>query len=195
MKDLKEIINFLLGFMPWILFLIFSGQTFVSLERSILIGASASLIFGFKELRRGFLLQWGTLLFFIACVITVNGLKWVWVAKSMGIISNGFLACLVWGTLLIGKPFTLQYARAELPQERWNDPALVRSCQVIAIVWACLLSFLALMAGFKIMNPGLYPDRIYVGMTAAIMVGGIVFTTMYKKYKRSQAHSTEVGAS
>ena len=190
MKDLKELVNFLLGFMPWILFLFFSGQTFVSLERSIIIGLLASLIFGFKELRNGFLLQWGTLIFFIVCAVTVNGMKLIFVAKNMGIISNGFLALVIWWTIMIGKPFTLQYARAELPKERWNDPALMQSCRLLAIVWALLLTFLALVACFKSLNPALYPDQVYLGISVAAIVGGIVFTTVYKKYKRSQSHST-----
>ena len=175
--------------MPWILFLFFSGQTFVSLERSVLIGLGASLIFGFKELRRGFLLQWGTLIFFIACAITVDVMKSVFIAKSMGILSNGFLALLVWWTILTGKPFTLQYARAELPQERWNDPELIHSCRVLAVVWALLLTFLALAACFKMLNPGLYPGGVYLGISIAAIAGGIVFTSLYKKYKRSRAHA------
>ena len=181
--------NFLLGFMPWLLFLFFSGQTFSSLERSIIIGLLASLIFGFKELRRGFLLQWGTLIFFIACAITVNLMKSVWVAKSMGVISNGSLAFLIWGTIFAGKPFTLQYARAELPQERWDDPALIRSCRFMAVVWALLLTFLALMAYLKNSNPTLWPDWINFGISITVIVGGIVFTSLYKKYKRNQSRS------
>jgi len=191
MKELKELMNFLLGFMPWLLFLFFSGQTFSSLERSIIIGLLASLIFGFKELRGGFLLQWGTLIFFITCVITVDVMKSIWVAKSMGIISNGFLACLIWGTIFIGKPFTLQYARAELPKERWNDPALIRSCQFLAVVWAFLLTFLALTAYFKNSKSALYPDWVYFDITIAVILGGIVFTSLYKKYKRNQSHSNK----
>jgi hypothetical protein len=119
-------------------------------------------------------------------VITVNGMKWIFVAKSMGIISNGFLALLIWWTLMIGKPFTLQYARAELPKEQWDDPALIQSCRFLAVVWAFLLTFLALIAAFKSFKPGVYPDGIYFGITIAMIVGGIVFTTVYKKYKRSQ---------
>ncbi len=186
MKDLKEMINFLLGFMPWLLFLFFSGHSFVSLERSIVIGLLASLIFGFKELRKGYLLQWGSLIFFIVCAITVDGMKSLGVAKNMGIISNGFLSFVIWVTILMGKPFTLQYARAELPKERWNEPALIRSCRFLAIIWAILLTFLAAVAYFKNLKPGLYPDWVYFDITIAGIFGGIVFTTLYKKYKRSQ---------
>ncbi len=187
MKELKELTTFLLGFMPWLLFLFFSGQTFVSLERSILLGLLASLIFGFRELRRGFLLQWGTLIFFIACAIAVDWMKSLEVAKNMGIISNGSLACLIWGTILIGKPFTLQYARAELPKERWDDPALMRSCRFLAVVWAIALTFLALVAYVKNLNPTLCPGWLNFDISIAVIVGGIVFTTGYKKYKRSQS--------
>jgi len=189
MKDLKELVGFVLGFMPWILFLIFAGGTFVSLERAIVVGFLASLVFGFRELRKGFLLQWGTLISFIVCLVTVDGLKWVAVAKSMGIISNGFLALVIWWTILTGKPFTLQYARAELPKERWDDPTLLQSCRFLAVVWACLLTFLALAAGFKSWKPGVFPDGIYFAVTIAAIVGGIVFTSWYKKYKRSRASS------
>ena len=187
MKALKELIGFLLGFTPWLLFLFLSGHSFASLERSILAGLAACLVFGFRELRRGYLLQWGTLFFFVVCAVAVDGLKMVAVARSMGIISNGFLALLIWGTILIGKPFTLQYARAELPEEKWNDPAVIQSCRFLAVVWGWLLTFLALVAGFKVLFPALYPDWVYFDITIAGIVSGVVFTSVYKKYKRRQA--------
>ena len=184
MKELKEIIKFLSGFMPWILFLFLSGHTLASLERSIIICLLASLIFGFRELRKGFVLQWGTLLFFTGCAITLNIMNVVFIAKNMGIISNGFLASLIWGTILIGKPFTLQYARADLPKERWNDPKVMRSCRFVAIVWALLLTFSTAISCFKVINQGLYPDWVYFDTSIGIILVGIIFTTLYKRYKK-----------
>ena len=190
MKELKELAKFLLGFMPWLLFLFLSGATLASLERSIVICLFSGLIFNFCELRKGFILQWGTLVFFTACAITVNFSHSMFVAKNMGIISNGFLAGLIWATILIGKPFTLQYARADLPKEQWGDPALIQSCRFIAMVWAGLLTFSAFVAYFKVLNPALYPDWIYFVISVGVMLGGTVFTSVYKKYKRNQRHST-----
>ncbi len=176
--------------MPWLLFLFLSGHTLVSLERSILISLLASVLFCFRELRKGFILQWGTLFFFIACTLTVNFIHLMFVVKNMGIISNGFFACLIWGTIFTGKPFTLQYAKADLPKERWEDPALVRSCRFLAIVWAILLTFSTAVAYFRILSPALFPDRIYFDITLGVILGGTVFTSVYKKYKRSQSRST-----
>jgi hypothetical protein len=189
MRELKELITFLLGFIPWFLFLFLSGHTLVSLERSIVACLLASLVFGSRELRKGFILQWGTLLFFVVCAVTVIFMHSMFVAENMGIISNGFLACLIWGSIFIGMPFTLQYARADLPKERWRDPALIRSCRFIAIIWALLLTFSALTAYFKVLNPALFPDWIYFDISIVVIVGGTVFTSLYKKYKRSQSRS------
>ena len=190
-QELKELAKFLLGFMPWLLFLFLSGPTLASLERSIIVCLLAGVIFNFGELRKGFILQWGTLLFFVACAIAVNFSHSLFVAKNMGIISNGFLASLIWGTILIGKPFTLQYARADLPEERWGDPALIQSCRFIAIVWALLLTFSALVASFKVLNPTLFPDWIYFVISMGVMLGGTVFTSLYKKYRRNQSRPTK----
>jgi hypothetical protein len=188
MKELKELIKFLLGFMPWLLFLFLSGHTLASLERSIIIALLANPLFGFKELRKGFILQWGTLLFFIACAITINLMHMMFFAKYMGIISNGFLAGIIWVTLFIGKPFTLQYATAELPKERWNDPALIRSCRFIALVWAIILTFSTLIACIKILKPDLFPGWVYFDISILTILGGSIFTTLYKTYKRNQYH-------
>ena len=189
MGELIELVKFLFGFIPWILFLFLSGNTLVSLERSIIISLLASVIFGFRELRKGFILQWGTFFFFMACAITVNLLKLVSVAEYMGIISNGFFASLIWVTIFIGKPFTLQYAKVELPKEQWEEPELIQSCRFIAVIWALLLTLSTLISFFRILKPGLCPGWVYFNVTLGIMLGGGIFTTLYKKYKRSQRNS------
>ena len=190
MKELKELIKFLLGFMPWLLFLFLSGHTLASLERSIIISLLANPVFGFKELRKGFILQWGTLLFFIVCAITINLMHFMFFAEYMGIISNGFLAGIIWVTLFIGKPFTLQYATAELPKERWNDPGLINSCRFIALVWAIILTFSTLIACIRILKPDLFPGWVYFDISIVTILGGSIFTTLYKTYKRNQYHPT-----
>ena len=189
MEELIELVKFLFGFIPWILFLFLSGNTLISLERSIIIALLASVIFGFRELRKGFILQWGTFLFFMACAITVNLFKLLFVSEYMAIISNGFFASLIWVTILIGKPFTLQYAKVELPKEQWEEPELIHSCRFIAIIWALLLTLSTLISFLRILKPDLAPSWVYFNITLGIMLGGGIFTTLYKKYKRGQRNA------
>ena len=185
MKDLTEILKFLLGFASWIVFLFLSGSTLTSLEHALVISFIISILFGYRQLRSGFILQWGSVIFFAWCIIMVNGLQNVTIAKNMGIIANGFLASIIWLTILVGKPFTLQYAREELPKERWNDPALVQSCRFMAIVWGLLMVFSTFVASFKVMRPGSYPETVYSSISICTIMGGTLFTQFYKKYKRS----------
>jgi hypothetical protein len=185
MKDVIEMLKFLLGFISWIAFLFLSGNTLTSLEWALVVSFLLSIIFGYKQLRSGFILQWGSVIFFGWCIVMVNLLQNVTVAKNMGIIANGFLAGIIWLTILVGKPFTMQYAREDLPKERWSDPRLVQSCRFIAVVWGLLMVFSTFVSCFKVMRPGLFPEIVYSGISIGTIMGGTIFTQYYKKYKRS----------
>lgn len=176
--------------MPWLLLLFIGGHTLLSLDRAIIICLFASILFGYSALRKGFILQWGTLAYFAVSVVMVNLLENMFFITNMGILSSGFLAAIIWATILIGKPFTLQYARDGLPKERWNDPGLIRACRFIALVWAFLVTFTALVSGFQMFIPGAVPDNVYLDINILIIVGGILFTQLYSKRSKKKSELT-----
>ena len=108
--DIKELGGLVLGFLPWLLFLFLSGHSLASLERAILISLITCLVFGYGELKRGFILQWGTFLFFSLCAVMINLFHVVWVASSMDLLSNSALAFVMWLTMALGKPFVASRA-------------------------------------------------------------------------------------
>ncbi len=185
MKDIMEMIKFLFGFITWLVFLFISGNTLTSLERALVICFIISLVFGYRQLRGGFILQWGTVVFFAACILMINVRHNVTMAMDMGIIANGSLAAIMWLTILMGKPFTLQYARLDYPKEQWNNPGLVQSSRFIAIVWGFLMLFSTLVSSIKLMRPGLFHEIVYSGISIGTILGGTIFTQYYKKYVRS----------
>ena len=185
-EEIKEAVKFTFGFMPWIVFLFISGQSFSSLERSLLISLAVCLVFGFRDLRRGFLLQWGTLLFFVVSTILVNGFKIVWIAVHMGILANAYLAFIMWTTIFIGKPFPLQYARVGLPKELWFDEDVIRGCRFIALVWGFLMLMATGVSLVKYTHRGLIPEWIFFDISVGIIMFGIAFTSIYKHMKKKQ---------
>jgi len=191
MRDLKDLLILLLGFIPWLLFLFLAGHSMTSLERALLISLAASLVFGFRDLRHGFILQWGSLLFFLSCFILVNILKNTWVARHMDILANSFLAGLVWLTVLVGKPFALQYARKDLPREKWNDPNFIRGCRSITVVWGALMTFSVCVSVFKRISPVSPPDWVYFDITLLTMLAGVTYTTIFKRQKRLQREKAQ----
>lgn len=186
MREFKDLGILLLGFLPWLLFLVLSGNTLTSLERATLVSLAASLIFGFGELKRGFILQWGTLIFFSACVVSINLLKMVWVATYMDLLANGALAVTMWVTILVGRPFALQYARRDVPKERWQDPKFVRGCFLITYVWAGLMSLAFSISLVRRTSWLAWPSWVYFSVSLCIIASGLTFTTIFKRRKRLQ---------
>lgn len=189
LTELAEIAKFILGFLPWILFLLLPTDGWEPLRRAVAICLAASVMFAWKDLRRGFILQWATALFFLGCVVSFYGFRWIWLAEHMGIAANGFLAGVIWLTVLIGKPFTLQIARADLPRERWNDAGVIRSCRFIAVFWGILLLVPTAASVFGRLYPQALPQRFYFYLSLCCIAVGIVYTSYYKHTKRKQRQS------
>ena len=184
MHEVKDIARLLLGFAPWLLFLFLSGRTMESLELAIWLSLAASLTFGLGELRSRFILAWGTFVFFVACAVLVCGFRLTWVAVYMDVLANLTLAGIVWLTLLLGRPFALQYARRGLPRERWNDPELIRSCRFITLVWAVLMSLAAGVSLYKHSPAPQASQPAYFAISLLLIISGVAFTTAYKRHKR-----------
>jgi carotenoid cleavage dioxygenase len=184
LPDLKELGSLILGFLPWLLFLFLSGSTLASLERAIVISLVASLVFGYRELKLGFILTWGTLIFFSFCVITINLFQLMWVAMYMDLLSNSALTFVMWLTLLMGEPFVLQYARRGVPKERWKEPSFIQGCRQMTIVWASLMSLsvaLSILTRTSLLN---WPGWVYFGLSLVIITAGLTYTTIFKRQKR-----------
>ncbi|MEW6365935.1 MAG: hypothetical protein AB1714_15000 [Acidobacteriota bacterium] len=188
--ELVDIAKFMLGFLPWILFLLLPTDGWDPLRRAVVICLAASVIFALKALRMGFILQWATLAFFLFCATSLYGFRWIWLAKHMGIIANCFLAGVIWFTVLIGKPFALQYARADLPQERWHDEGLILGCRFITVFWGTLLLVPTAFNAFRLSFPVALPDRFYFYLSLSCIIIGISYTTMYRRKKRKQREAT-----
>jgi hypothetical protein len=156
------------------------------LQKAVAVCLAISVIFAWKELRKGFILQWASVLFFLFCTISFYGFKWLWLAEHMAIISNGFLTSIILFTVLIGEPFTLQYVRAELPKEQWHDKDMIRGCQFIAIFWGALLFIPTVFNVFRLFCPHALPDRLYSYLNPVCIIIGVFYTTLYKHKKRKQ---------
>jgi hypothetical protein len=101
-----KLLQLLLGFISLILFVIFAGLYSANLAVVIIISLAATIVLGYKDLRRGFILNWGTLIYFVFLFIVAVLMNNVWAATHAGILLNGILAGIVRISLLSGHPFT-----------------------------------------------------------------------------------------
>ncbi|MCX6240958.1 MAG: hypothetical protein NTX43_04035 [Bacteroidetes bacterium] len=184
LPDLRELGSLILGFLPWILFLFLSGNTLLSLERAIIISLISCLAFSYGELKQGFILTWGTLIFFSFCAVTINLFHVMWVALYMDLLSNSALAFVMWLTLFLGKPFVLQYARKGQPEDRWSEPGFVDGCKQMTIVWASLMSLSVVLSIVKRTSLINLPGWAWFGLSLVIIISGLAYTTVFKRQKR-----------
>jgi len=135
----------LISFIPWFLFWILLSMR--KPEPAALAGFIVTLIFIIMEKARHRsvkILQAGTLAFFFILAILAIFTELEWFGHWVNLWSNLALTLIVLISIVIGKPFTLQYAKEETPKEYWSSPKFIQINYTISWVW--FLAFLVNLA-------------------------------------------------
>ncbi len=95
-----------------------------------------------------------------------------------------FLTCL--GSILIGRPITLQYARDQMPKETWKTRRFVYANYAITLVWTAAFAMMAAADGFANMNKEL---PLSLDIAAGLVALGIalVFTARFPAWLNAHA--------
>jgi hypothetical protein len=151
-------------FLPFIVFAI--SDRFLGPEISLVAGASTSAILLTSDLftpnRSPKLLENGTFILFC------------------GLALYGLLAIVVL-SMLIRRPFTLQYARERVAREHWSSPQFVRTNYVITSAFAVMEK-----AEFALLYVPTLPRRVGVVAIVAALVVAVKFTGWYPEHIRNQ---------
>lgn len=179
---LKEMIK---SFLPWILFFILLGHSREQLETAIIVATIASFLFDFKRLKKGFVLNVGTILFFIFIFIAVIIFKNEWIARHAGFLSNGALALIAWISILIRKPFTIQYAKETVPSDKWQHPLFIKINYLLTTVWGIIFLIGTALPLIFIYQPS-FNSSVFQIMAWLPPIFGIWFTTWFPEWYRAR---------
>jgi len=177
-------IGVLLGFLPWILFYILPLHTLHQLKIGITALLLLTIITSYKNLKRKFILPWCTLLFFAFIFFGVVVFDLQFLALYMGVLANSALACLALGSLAIGKPFTIQYARLQVPKEKWQNPVFIYINQVLTFAWG--MSFLFNLSVNVINKIHPYSSLLISFLTNGSSLAALFFTIWFPKWYRNK---------
>lgn len=177
--------NIIQGFLPWILFFILAGKSQMQLDIAIITAAIAFLIFERRGLRKGFILSWGSLAFFGFMFITVILMENQWVVQHAWIISNGSLFLIAFISILVRKPFTLQYAREQVSSDKWQHPLFIKINYILTWVWALSFLFSLILNVSKLYNP-LFNLWIYESLSYAATIFAIWFTAWFPEWYKER---------
>lgn len=176
----------LISFSPWIVFGIISGHSLASLEIALGVSLVLTILISYRDLKKKMIVSWVTLIYFLITCLLVIVLHQYAIIPFIGIASSAVLTLIAFGTIAVGLPFTMQYARQEVPQERWNDPVFIRINRDMTAGWGLL--FLVGLINSVIQFS--YPDFLGILGDAVMyitIVVGMVFTMKYPAYAKKKA--------
>ena len=175
--------DMLLSFSPFIVYALLSGRT------SLLTALGAAAVIAIAMLLRDFflhhkmpkLLEIGTAVLFGGLAIYVGATHGQWSVPEVRLAVDSGLLAIVLVSMAIRQPFTLQYAREQVPPEVQDSPGFILVNWHISIVWA--LAFVLMVAADLVMArwPQV-PLAVGIVVTVAALVGAVGFTRWYPEW-------------
>lgn len=177
-------VKLLLSFAPWVAFLIIARDSLARVEIGLLVALGLSVAMAALKLHRG-IIMWVGLVFFTAATVAVIGFHDMWTVRHLGVLANGALALGAWATLLIGRPFTLEYARQHTDPAKWHDPLFIRVNVLLTAVWA--MTFTVNTALAWVLMKRLWPEWVCHTASYVALIAAAAFTSWYPAQVRRRA--------
>ena len=183
----------MLSFAPWILLKIVSVLPLsdpLTMLKTSLVLATVVYLLQSRNATRG-ILFWGTGAFFAASFIMVVLMTNMWVIHHLGLLSQLTMNLVVWGSILLRSPFTLDYAKKFVPDSWWTNPIFLRKNYIITAIWGLYFALGLAFTEIRVYEPqvsGLLLELLDNGA----MIGAILFTSHYSKPKGNLERATEM---
>lgn len=179
-------LKLLLSFAPWIAILIIARDTIARVEIGLVAALALSILMAVLKLHRG-IIMWVGLAFFTAATIAVLFFHNMWTIRHLGVLANGALAAGSWITLALGRPFTLEYAKAQTDPSKWRDPLFIRVNVLLTSVWATTFTLNTALAW--VLMKQLWPEWACHTASYAALIGAAAFTSWYpNQVRRRHTH-------
>jgi hypothetical protein len=179
--------NILLAFAPFVVFAVLSHV--VGPAGGLLAGTLTSVVLIARDWMRSAslkILEVGTFLLFAALTIyTLTAHRDLSIIEVRLWVDLGLLT-IVLLSMAIRRPFTIQYAKDEVPAEYWNSPRFIRTNYVITAAWAVAFAVMVIAEAALLYVPGM-PHGLGVAAIVLALVGAVKFTGSYTKSAEGSA--------
>ncbi len=175
--------NMLLAFAPFLVFVVV--ERIVGVTPGLISAAVASILLVGRDLARHKslkVLELGTLILFagLALYSRLGSPSWSVIAVRLRVDAGLLIVVLI--SLAIRQPFTLQYAREQVPQEFWRTPQFVRTNYIITGVWAAAFAAVVAAEAALLYMPGM-PRRVGIWATILAILAAYKFTDWYPRHQ------------
>lgn len=176
----------LLAFAPFIVFVIV--ERLVGVTTGLISAAAVSALLLLKDAithKTVKILELGTFILFAGLATYAKLASPVWSIIAVRLRVDIGLLLVVLSSLVLRRPFTLQYAREQVPMEKWSSLEFIRTNYIITAVWAAAFGVMVIAESAILYVPGLSP-RVGIIATILAVYGAFRFTTDYPKRLRER---------
>src|ERR1700733_10588109 len=135
----------LLGFAPFVAFALLSR--FVPASISLWSAAAVSAMLILRQKTRGGsmkILEVGTFVLFAALGTYALVRGNIWDIPTVRSVVDGGLLLIILLSVVVGRPFTLQYAREQVSASVQDSPRFIRTNYIITAIWALAMAVIVL---------------------------------------------------
>jgi hypothetical protein len=181
----------LLAFAPFIVYVIIERLAGITpgLVAATLTSMALLIRDGMSRQRKVKILEIGTALLFGGLAAYSFFSRVVWSIPAVRLRVDAGLLLVVLISISLRRPFTLQYAREEVPQNLWTSPEFVRTNYIITAVWALAFALMVAMDMAMLYLPGL-STRVAIIVTIVVIWAAAKFTSWYPDRKRRASQAS-----
>jgi len=173
-------------FLPWLIF----GISSSIFPQFAMAAGMITFLFSYSKLIKGFVLEWISFLFFGAATINLYIFKNSWIIQHVSILMSLVFVAVAGISLLIRRPFTLQYAKLQSDQQAWNHPIFYRVNQIMTGVFGIIFLCTALVNIYRYFHPGVLNGWIVWIIAISIKIAFVQnFPKWYTKRNLSRRES------
>ncbi len=132
------------------------------------------------------LMDWAIVAYFVLAAIATFLVHATTFPTYSSIVIWTLYALVSWTSILVGAPFSSQYARESAPPESWNHPEFVAANRTITLVWSVAFTVNIALVSLAVV-PRYNSLLLGVGAPLMMMAACAVFTSRYKKIARQRA--------
>ncbi len=178
-----------LGFAPFVLFAVLMRLS-VSLALWVAFATAFTLALrSFVETRVLKTLDVGSTMLFGLLALFVSFIPPDVTLSAVRLIVDGGMLTIALVSILLRQPFTLQYAREQVPRALWGAPLFLRTNYIISAVWAAAFAIMTAADAAATFIPQVSLTRaVAAGLVA--LAAALTFTLQYPIYVRRQLGRT-----
>jgi hypothetical protein len=163
-----------IAFAPFVIFVI--ANRIVGTVPGLTLAAISSAIFLARDARnkgrKVRILEIGTFILFAGLALYATVAEPTWSVIDVRLRVDFGLLIVVLITMILRRPFTLQYAQEQTSRDEWTKPGFVRTNYIITGAWAVAFA-LMVAAEFALLYLPKTPKWLGIGVTVAAIYGAI----------------------